>query len=179
MTNAIGRAAAAAILAALFGAAWAALFYAWHPGHRRSSSIATCRETSSGIYPPERDEASGLTFAWTGPDVVLRLPGLDRRAGLDARPARARRPRRCRPTIPTSAILADGVVRDDGANDGGLPGRARDDSGARRPPRTVTRPAQLDDLRARARRIRGALGVMLDRLSLTPDRHRRSCRGRP
>ena len=61
-------------------AAWVALFYAWHPALAVEFDRDLPRNVS-GVYPPERDEASGLTFAWTGADVVLRLPGLDRRAG--------------------------------------------------------------------------------------------------
>lgn len=73
-----GRALAAALLAALFGAAWVALIYAWHP----AVVIDFDRELPqnvSGVYPPERDRRANLSFAWTGADAVLRLPGLDRR----------------------------------------------------------------------------------------------------
>jgi len=87
--RAIGRAAAAALLAGLLGAAFAALFYAWHPDLRVEFDRDLPRSVA-GIYPVERDEATGLTFAWTGADSVIRLPGLDvadgdalRRAPLD------------------------------------------------------------------------------------------------
>ena len=53
----------------------------------------------SGVYPPERDDASGLTFAWTGADVGAAAAGSRPRQELDARSARPRRPRRCRATI--------------------------------------------------------------------------------
>ena len=75
---AIGRAAAAALLR---GAARR------RRGSRSStpgiprSAIEFDRDLPrnvSGVYPPERDDASGLTFAWTGADAVVRLPGLDR-----------------------------------------------------------------------------------------------------
>ena len=59
--KAAGRAIAAAVLAGLFGAA-VALFCAWHPavvvGRSRPAA-------ASSVHPPERDRASGLTFAWT------------------------------------------------------------------------------------------------------------------
>ena len=44
------------------------------------------------MYPPERDSATGLTFAWTGAEMGLRLPGLDRRVDwiLDMRVRGAR-----------------------------------------------------------------------------------------
>ena len=74
----VGRAAAAAILGALAGAAFAALFYAWHPAFTIEFDRDYPRNVS-GIYGPERDEASGTTFAWTSQDAVVRLPGLDRR----------------------------------------------------------------------------------------------------
>ena len=73
-----GRAIAAAILAGLFGAAWVALFYAWHPALAVEFDRDLPRNLT-GVYPPERDRASGLTFAWTSSDATLRLPGLDRR----------------------------------------------------------------------------------------------------
>jgi hypothetical protein len=77
ISRAIGRAAAAALLAGLLGAVFAALFYAWHP----DLDIEFDRDlprNAAGIYPAERDDATGLTFAWTGADAVIRLPGLDR-----------------------------------------------------------------------------------------------------
>src|SRR5262249_10540892 len=76
--NALGRAAAAAGLGALVGAGWVALFYAWHPAFTIEFDRDFPRNVS-GIYGPERDEATGLTFAWTSDDAVVRLPGLDRR----------------------------------------------------------------------------------------------------
>ena len=86
----IGKAAAAAMLAGLLGAAWVALFYAWHPALVIDLDRDLPRNVS-GVYPPERDDASGLTFAWTGDEAVLRLPGLDRGVDLDVRSAHARR----------------------------------------------------------------------------------------
>lgn len=73
-----GRAVAAAGLAGLFGAAWVAIFYAWHPAVVIDFDRDLPRNVG-GIYPPERDRASDLTFAWTSADAVIRLPGLDRR----------------------------------------------------------------------------------------------------
>lgn len=76
--RAAGRALAAAILAGLFGAAWLAVFYAWHPAFVVEFDRDFPRALT-GVYAPERDRASGLTFAWTSADAILRLPGLDRR----------------------------------------------------------------------------------------------------
>ena len=72
------RAAAAALLGALASAVWLALFYAAGGGPRTEFNIDPPRFVS-GVYPAERDRLTGLTFAWTGPEVGLRLPGLDRR----------------------------------------------------------------------------------------------------
>jgi hypothetical protein len=108
MTKAIGRAAAAALLAALFGAVWAALFYAWHPAFVLDFDRDFPRNLT-GIHPPERDEASNLTFVWTREAVTLRLPGLDRRAewtlALRVRGARARPE-----ANPDLTVLADGII---------------------------------------------------------------------
>ena len=108
MTKAIGRAAAAALLAALFGAVWAALFYAWRPAFVLDFDRDFPRNLT-GIHPPERDEASNLTFAWTREAVTLRLPGLDRRAewtlALRVRGARARAE-----ANPDLTVLADGII---------------------------------------------------------------------
>jgi hypothetical protein len=166
MTTAIGRAAAAAILAALFGAAWAALFYAWHP----AIAIEFDRDLPknvTGIYPPERDDGSGLTFAWTGPAVVVRLPGLDRRANWMLA-VRARGARALASENPALVVLVDGVVV--------ATEKTTTDFSEMR----VTMPARerrglVLELRPSATFVPGpsdarALGVMLDRVSLTPDR---------
>ena len=107
MIYAIGRAFAAAMLAALLGGAWVALFYAWHPALTIEFDRDLPRNVS-GVYSPERDDASGLTFAWTGADVVLRLPGLDRGKSwtLDLR-VRGGRPLPA--DNPDLIVLADGV----------------------------------------------------------------------
>ncbi|HYT65026.1 MAG TPA: hypothetical protein VEL51_01315 [Vicinamibacterales bacterium] len=107
MTNAVGRAAAAALLAGLLGAAWVALFYAWHSALRVEFDRDLPRNVA-GIYPPERDPATALTFAWTGADAVIRLPGLDRGAtwSLDLR-MRGGRPGAANPDV---TILADGIA---------------------------------------------------------------------
>src|SRR5687768_634341 len=73
------RAAAAAMLAALMAAAWSALFYAWHPALLLQFDRALPRNMS-GVYPVERDEASALTFAWTGQEAVLRVRRRERGA---------------------------------------------------------------------------------------------------
>jgi len=167
MTRAFGRAAAAAILAALFGAAWAALLYAWRPALAIDFDRDLPRNVS-GIYPAERDEAAGLTFAWTGPEVTLRLPGLDRRANwtLDLR---VRGARSVAAENPALTVVADGLVVSTEPT-------TTDFSDLRVviPSRGERRGLTLN-LRPSATFVPGpadtrALGVMIDRISLTPDR---------
>jgi hypothetical protein len=161
----IGRAAAAAILAALLGAAWVALFYAWHPALVIELDRDLPRNVS-GLYPVERDDASGLTFAWMGDEAVLRLPGLDRGVGwtLDLR-MRGGRPADDNPDV---AVVVDGVTVSSH--------RATAEWSDVR----IAIPARADrrglmlGLRSSATFVPGggdprALGVMLDRLSLSPD----------
>ena len=73
------RAAAAALLGVLASAAWLAFFYAASGGLHLDFGIDPPR-LASGFHAAERDRATGLTFAWTGAEAGLRLPGLDRRA---------------------------------------------------------------------------------------------------
>ena len=77
MTRAAGRALAAAILAALLASVLLAAFYLWHPA--LTIEFDADPPLVSGVYPVERDVSSGLTFAWTGQEMRLSLPGLDRR----------------------------------------------------------------------------------------------------
>jgi hypothetical protein len=159
------RAVICAALAAFLGSALLALFY----GFRSTLTIEFDRELPrlvGGIYPPERDDASGLTFAWSGREAVLRLRGLDRRAEwiVDAR-VRGARPDPAQ--NPALEFYVDGVLletRQPGVDFAHL---------------TVTIPARLDRsgaviaLRASRTLVPGPadlreLGVMFDRLTLTP-----------
>ncbi len=107
MIHSLGRALAAAALGALVGAAWAAVFYAWHPEFTIDFDRDLPRNVS-GIYGWERDAATGLTFAWTSDDAVVRLPGLDRRVDwtLKMRVRGGRMPPAGNPTV---TVLADGA----------------------------------------------------------------------
>lgn len=122
----------------------------------------------SGIFPVERDAASGLTFAWTGRDMTVRLPNLDRsRDWTLALRARAGRPAPA--PNPGVSFYADGIL-------------------------LSTQPATADfstlrvTLPARPQRARGALvrievsstmvpgpgdsralGLMVDDLTIAPD----------
>ena len=165
MTYAIGRASAAALLAALLGGAWVALFYAWHPALTIEFDRDLPRNVS-GVYPPERDEASGLTFAWTGADVALRLPGLDRGKAwtLDLR---VRGGRAVPGDNPDVTIMADGLTL------------AAQPTSAEFQDIRVTIPARGEQrgltvgMRVSKTFVPGPsdprpLGVVLDRLSLSP-----------
>lgn len=72
------RAAAAALLGALAGAVWLAVFYAASGGLHVGFAVDPPKIVS-GFHAAERDPATGLTFAWTGAEAAVRLPGLDRR----------------------------------------------------------------------------------------------------
>ena len=108
MTSPLARALACGALAAFLGAALVALFY----GLGRLLVIEFDRELPrlvSGIYPPERDDATGLTFAWTGADVALQLRGLDRRVDWTLT-ARLRGARPEPDENPEVAVAVDGVL---------------------------------------------------------------------
>lgn len=165
MTNAIGRAVAAAVLAGLFGAAAVSLFYAWHP----ALAIEFDRDlprTVTGVYPPERDDAADLTFAWTAGEAVVRLPGLDRHVPwtLDLRIRGGRADDAGNPDV---TILADGIALE-------IHHASRDFESVR-----VTIPARPErrglvlSLHNSATFVPGPsdprpLGVMLDRLVVAP-----------
>ena len=165
MTRIAAKAAVAAMIAGLLGAAWIALLYAWHPAIRIEFDRDLPRNVS-GIYGVERDNASGLTFAWTGADAVLRLPGLDRN-GIWIVDVRVRGGRA--EANPAISVMADGVVI------GGSDLSADwSDLHVEIPPRPDRRGLVLG-LRSSTTMVPGPsdprpLGVMLDRLSLTPQR---------
>ena len=71
MTRTLAKAAVTAAIAGLLGAAWVAVLYAWHAAIRVEFDRDLPRNVS-GIYGAERDDASRLTFAWTGADAVPR-----------------------------------------------------------------------------------------------------------
>ena len=166
MITAVVRAALCGLLAAFLGAAMLALSYAWHP----ALDIHFDRELPrlvAGVYPFERDTATGLTFAWTGSEMMIRAPGLDRRVEwtLDLR-LRGARPDGRRLSL---TFLADGVAisTQEAPQDFGnvrvtipaRPERRRDAVIAVQVSETFT--PGPDDTRA--------LGVMIDRLTLTPN----------
>ena len=104
----MARAAAMAALGAVLGAAALALIVA-AGGGIRSGFDAEPPRLVSGLYPVERDPASGLTFAWTGRDMAIRLPGLDRRRDWTLE-LRARSGRSGATPEPELTFYADGLL---------------------------------------------------------------------
>lgn len=166
MTKAVGRALATAALGALLGAAWLAIFYAWHPVLRVTFATDPPR-LMSGVYPAEHDDRAQLTFAWTRDEAVLRLPGLDRRVGWTMH----LRMRGGRPGAnPTVQVLCDGLPIDTIQT-----GTEFQEARILLPPRPERRRGATIALRVSSTIIPGPsdprpLGVQLDEVSLAPDR---------
>jgi hypothetical protein len=121
----------------------------------------------SGIYPAEHDERGSLTFAWTAGDVAIRLPGLDRRVDWTIL-VRVRGARPVAADNPDISILADGlpVLTHHTAVD-------FEDVRATIPAHPERRRGAVITIRTSSTFVPGpsdrrALGVMLDRLVLTP-----------
>lgn len=161
------RAAAVAIIAALLAVVSLAAIYAAASALHIELSADPPIRLVRGIYPAERTEDGRVTFAWTGPDVLLRLPGLDRGVDwmLHVRLRGARQDARENPDV---AFYADGVLlaahrsttdfQDIEVRIPARTERRRDTSISMRPSRTFT-PGPSDPRQ---------LGVMLDRVTLTP-----------
>ncbi|MEO7271175.1 MAG: hypothetical protein ABIX28_03070 [Vicinamibacterales bacterium] len=165
MTRGLGRAVATGLLGALAAIVWLALFYGLRPALTVDFDSSPPR-LLSGVYPSERDPASGLTFAWTGEQVTLRLPGLDRRVPWQVR-LRVRGARQVASENPSLTFSADGLTLETIAT-------TTDFQDV-----TVTLPVQSDrrgltlGIRSSATFVPGpsdrrALGVVLDRLQLSP-----------
>ena len=165
MTRAVGRAVAAGLLGALAAVVWLALFYGLRPA-LTVDLRASLPRLLSGIYPGERDPVSGGTFAWTGEQVTLRLPGLDRRVPWQVR-LRVRGGRQAASDNPTLTFSADGLALESIATTTAFQEV------------TVTIPVQPDrrgltlGIRSSATVVPGgsdprALGVILERVQLAP-----------
>jgi hypothetical protein len=77
MTHRLAAAGIGAVVGAVSGIVLLLCFYFGSPGLLIDLAVDPPRIVS-GIYSVEQDQKTRLTFAWTGPDVALRLPGLDR-----------------------------------------------------------------------------------------------------
>jgi hypothetical protein len=165
VSRAAGRALAAAALGGVAAAAWLALFYVLNPTLHAELNVTPPPALVRGLYPAERDPASGLTFAWTGPSTTIRLPGLDRNVEwvltIRVRGARAGNDN------PELSILADGLLLD-------TRGTAADFRNLEvRIPARPERMGATIDLRSSATFVPGpsdprALGVMVDWFQVTP-----------
>jgi hypothetical protein len=78
MARIAGRTVAAALVGLVAGAAWFLLLYNLYEPLRIDFDADASR-LISGVYAAERDPVQGVTFAWTGGRLTLRVPGLDRR----------------------------------------------------------------------------------------------------
>ena len=104
MIQRLRRALLAGVAGAAIGPACLLVLYGLNSRLAAEFDVTPPRQLS-GVYEAERDDNSGLTFAWTGEVLALRLPGLDRRVPwtleLRARSARAE--------TPELTFYADGV----------------------------------------------------------------------
>jgi hypothetical protein len=164
--RALGRAGAAGTLSALLAAAWLAVWYAWN------AALTIDLNTDppslvSGIYPAEHNDEARLTFAWTKQDVLIRLPGLDRRVEWTLN-LRVRGARAVAAENPRLDVFADGVPV------AGQQLRAEfDDLAIVIPARPERRRGLVIALHSSRTFVPGPsdprpLGVMLDRISLAP-----------
>lgn len=165
MMRTVLRAALCGVLAACLAAATLAFVYASWPALVVEFDRDLPRQVT-GVYPSERDNLTGLTFAWTGAEMGVRAPGLDRRVAwtLDVR-LRAARPDG-RPAA--VAFFADGIhlathvaPQDFGQVQVTIPAR-----GERR--RDVAITMRASDTFTPGPGDPRPLGVLLDRLTLTP-----------
>jgi hypothetical protein len=165
LTRGVGRAGASGLLAGLAGVVWLALFYGLNPNLVVDFDTAP-PALLTGVYPNERDPVSGASFAWTGEDVTLRLAELDRRVpwNLELR-VRGARPQPAE--NPELIVVADGVQLE--------PRRTSSDYQnitvpvpARADRRGLTITIRVSSTFVPGGSDRRSLGVMLDRLQLSP-----------
>ncbi len=164
MTRAAGRACAAAVLAALAASVFLAGFYVWHPA--LTIDFDADPPLVTGLYPVERDP-SGVTFAWTGREMTLLLPGLDRRVAWQVE-IRLRGGRERPASNPDVAVVVDGAELSLHHTRGEF-----DDVGLTIPPRPDRPWGAVVLLRSSSTFVPGAsdprsLGVMLDRVTVVP-----------
>jgi hypothetical protein len=166
MMRSLGRAVAAAILAAFAGAIVLALAYGGSSALNVHFDETPPRGIIDGIYTAERDPNTGLTFVWTGETATIDLDDFDRRVDWLLQ-IRVRGARGGGAPNPDLLFFVDGVL-------------------------VLTHPSQVDyedvqvpipsqparqglaiSIRASSTFVPGpsdprALGVMLDSLTLTP-----------
>jgi hypothetical protein len=160
------RAIAAACIGAGCGAASIGTFYAARP-QLETEFASDPPRLIRGLYPGERDPATGLTFAWTAGELTLRIPELDRRVDWELT-LRIRGARTVARENPVVTLAVDGVLletRQSATDFEDMTFRVP----AARPVRTPT----VISLLVAPTFVPGPadprqLGVMLDRLKLQP-----------
>jgi hypothetical protein len=166
MMRGIGRALAAALLAAFGGAIGLALVYGRSPTLRVDFDVTPPPGIVDGVYPSEVDPNTGRTFAWTRDTLTLALSDIDRQVDwlLDVRVRGARAGGAPNPDL---LFFVDGVLV--------LTHPSSVDYEDVRVP-IPARPAKQGlaiSMRASSTFVPGpsdprSLGVMLDSLTLTP-----------
>jgi hypothetical protein len=164
----LGRAAAAALLAAFGGAFALALLYGRSPTLHVDFDVTPPRGVVGGLYPSELEPDTGLTFAWTHETVTMDLADIDRQVDWLLR-VRVRGARPGGAPNPDLLFYVDGVLV--------FTHTTGVDYAVVEVP-IPARPAQQSlaiSMRASSTFVPGpsdprALGVMLDSLTLSPDR---------
>jgi hypothetical protein len=162
----LGRALAAAVLAAFGGAIGLALVYGRSPTLDVDFDVTPPRGIVDGVYPSERDPNTGRTFVWTGETLTIDLHDIDRRVDWLLQ-VRVRGARGGGAPNPDLLFFVDGVLV--------LTHPSSVDYEDVRVP-VPSRPAQQGlaiSMRASSTFVPGpsdprSLGVMLDSLTLTP-----------
>jgi hypothetical protein len=162
----LGRAVAAALLAAFAGAVSLAVVYGRSPALNVEFDVSPPRGIVDGVYPAERDPNTGRTFVWTGETLTIDVNDIDRQVDWILR-VRVRGARGGGAPNPDLLFYVDGVLvltRPSSVD--------YEDVEVRIP----SRPAQQSlaiRMRASTTFVPGpadprVLGVMLDSLSLSP-----------
>jgi len=162
----VGRALAAAILGALAGATWLALIYGRAPALHIDFDVSPPREIVSGVYATERDPGIGTTFVWSAEAVTISLADIDRQVPwtMDVRVRGARAGNQPNPSL---QFFVDGVLVETHQTTAEY-----SDVTVSIPPRPL-QSGLVIDMRSSETFVPGpsdprALGVMLDRITLTP-----------
>lgn len=166
MARSIARVALGAVAGAVAGVVALFAAYAFDPWIVVEMDRAVAPMVS-GVYAPERDGQT--TFAWTGREAVLRLPGLDRRHAWSCT-IRLRGARQDPSALPLVDVAVDGITIATHATTNeyvdvtvGVPARPR----ATGATVAVTASATFEPGPADSR----TLGVMIDRWTCVPAGH--------
>jgi len=167
MIRSVGRAVAAALLAAFGGAVALAICYGRSPTLRVDFDVTPPRGVVDGVYPSEIEPDAGRTFAWTRETVTVDLADIDRQVDWLLH-VRVRGARPGGAPNPDLLVHVDGVLVHTHAT-GVEYGEVE--------VRVPARPAQqglVISMRASSTFVPGpsdprALGVILDSLTLSPE----------